>query len=140
MHESYSHAVRRPMWRRRATARLALMLPVVMCGCGAGEPDYRTLHSFAMESGTLEVEWAPARSDDPAYVRLRKIDRRSDEVLYEGRISNNGEKITLDNIRPDVSNPPTMHLCLNGGAQNDLYVRVDMTSTMVVEVERECSE
>ena len=123
--------------RRSLVAWLASVVPVLIVACGSGGPDYRPVDTLAMDEGSLEVEWAPG--DAAAYVRLRKVDGGADVVLYEGRISNDGGTITLDNIRPDVSQPPTLHLCLNGSEQEDLYVRVDMSSLMVVEIERECT-
>ena len=61
-------------------------------------------------------------------------------VLYEGKISNDGSEITLDNVRPSASKPGFLWLCLNGVEQADVAVRIELSTGIVAENERHCTD
>lgn len=120
--------------------RWLLSLPVVvLVGCGSG-PDYDQIGTVSVSGREIGIDVAPQEeSDGPEYVRLRNLADEEGDPLYLGEVANDGVELTLDNIRPDPSDAPNLRLCLNGSGQGDLYVRINVNSSTVTEIPRDCN-
>ena len=120
---------------------LILAFAVMVSACGSGDRDYQVLETIDSPGGPIILEFARSElAFGTADIRVRAAGEISDTVLYEGRISNDGGAITLDNFRPISSKPGYLWLCLNGVEQEDVAVRIEFETGLVIEDERHCSD
>ena len=131
--------------KQRAGMRLAasrfLVLGVVSVIAGCGGDGFDSLQTISVDTRSVIIEAMQDPMDDGSTgVRIRRVDELSDVVVYEGSVANDGEDLTLDNIRPDLRSINDLRLCLNGSAQEDVYVRMDVVVRSVSSIERPCTQ
>ena len=118
-----------------------LGLAAILAACGSGDKDYRVVDTIESQEQPIVLEFAPSSlAFGPADIRVTRGSGPETAVVYEGKISNDGGDITLDNLRPIADKPGFLWLCLNGVEQNDMFVRIDYASSAIVELERPCVE
>jgi len=125
--------------RERRRVWWVVLPAVILAACSSG-PDYEEITSVMLGDREVLVDVAEGDSDGPEYLRIRWPGDEEAEPLYLGEIANDGVELTLDNIRPDPSDAPNLRLCLNGTGQGDLYVRINVNSSTVTEIPRECTD
>ena len=117
-----------------------LTVTATLSACGSGETEFALIESIESQDGTIILEYAPSQlAFGPAEIRIRAEENDTSTVLYEGNISNDGSDITLDNVRPNASKPGFLWLCLNGVEQEDVVVRIELSTGIVAVNERACS-
>jgi hypothetical protein len=110
----------------------------VFAGCGGDKFDQ--LESYSVNTTSVIVEAARRSMDDGSTgVRVRRVDELSDIVVYEGSVANDGEDLTIENVRPDFRSVSDLRLCLNGTGQEDVYVRMDVLARSVSSTEQTCT-
>ena len=126
-------------WRRARILSLAMVVSLVACGPGGNE--YEIIDSIDAEDMQVILEYAPSKlSFGSAHFRVRTEGGRSDTILYETKISNDGSNILLDNVKPNARKPGYLWLCLNGVEQSDVSVRIELSTGLVIEEQRHCSD
>ena len=128
------------MINHRTIRRLSCLSPaLILAACGGG-PDYDQISNVTVSERQIGIDAAPQEeSDGPEFVRIRYADDEQADPLYLGQVANDGVELTLDNIRPDPSDAPNLRLCLNGSGQRDLFVRINVNTTTVTEIQRDCN-
>jgi len=125
----------------RSAGMCLSIIAVMMAACGSGDPDFQIIDTLATQDGPIVLEYAPSGlALGPATIRLRLDVEKSDTLLYEGKISNDGGAITAENIQVDTSKQGYLRLCLNGVEQADIAVRIELATGLVIEEERHCSD
>jgi len=123
---------------RRAGVFLALS--AVLLGCSSSEEGFSVIETIDAREGLIAFEYAPSDLEfGPASFQVRLQGAKSESVLYRGTISNAGSAITLENVRIDASTQGFLWLCLNGVEQDDLAVRIEIQTGLVLEEKRNCS-
>ncbi len=118
-----------------------LTATATLSACGSGETEFELIETIESQDGTIILEYAPSQlAFGPAEIRIRSGENDTSTVLYEGKISNDGSDITLDNVRPNASKPGFLWLCLNGVEQEDVAVRIEFSTGIVFENERHCTD
>lgn len=132
---------RRAVHQQRVRIALLIMVSALAAACGSG-PEYGEIVQVQVVDRQVAIDVAPqVERDGPAFVRIRDTAAGvEDPPLYLGEVANDGEDLTLDNIRPDPSDAPNLRLCLNGSGQSDLYVRINVNARTVTEIARECTD
>lgn len=118
---------------------LAIVVPLVACGSDGNK--YEIIDSIDAEDMQIILEFAPSELPfGSAQFRVRTEGARTDTILYEAKISNEGTAILLDNVQPNARKPGFLWLCLNGVEQNDVSVRIELSTGLVMAEERHCSD
>lgn len=118
-----------------------LTATATLSACGSGETEFELIETIESQDGTIILEYAPSQlAFGPAEIRIRAGENDTSTVLYEGKISNDGSDITLDNVRPNSSKSGFLWLCLNGVEQEDVAVRIEFSTGIVFENERHCTD
>jgi hypothetical protein len=126
-------------WRRAGILSLAIVVPLAACGSGGKE--YEIIDAIDAEDMQIILEYAPSQlSFGSAHFRVRTEGGKSDTILYETTISNDGSKIMLENVRPNARTPGYLWLCLNGVEQSDVSVRIELSTGLIIEDQRHCSD
>lgn len=133
----------KPKSNRGAIGRSGTWLLIVaatLAACGSGDPKFRLIETITSNKNPIILEYAPsALAFGSATIRIRLDVGESGTVLYEGKISNDGGDITMDNIQPNLGKG-YLWLCLNGVEQEDVSVRIELATGLVIEEERHCSD
>lgn len=129
---------------RRCKGRHALpvsWLGVAVLFSACGGDKFEALQTYPAAGQSIIIEAAGRPADDGATpVRVRRVSELEDIVVYESSIANDGEDLTLDNVRPDLRTVNDLRLCLNGSAQEDVYVRMDVVARISSATARKCTE
>ena len=117
-----------------------IIVAATLAACGSGDQEFRLIETITSNKNPIILEFAPsALSFGSADIRIRLDVGESGTVLYEGKISNDGSDITIDNIQPNLGKG-YLWLCLNGVEQEDVSVRIELATGLVIEEERHCSD
>lgn len=113
---------------------------VCLAACGPGEREWSIIDTVEDGDTAVVVEFAPSETT-PGVVDVRvRAGEGPDSVLYEGSVAEVDRNISVRNIRPDARRPGHLWMCLNGPEQQDLVVRIDLATGLVVEEQRFCAE
>lgn len=117
-----------------------IVAAATLVACGSGDPEFRLIETITSNKNPIILEFAPSHTEfGSADIRIRLDVGESGTVLYEGKISNDGGDITVDNIQANLGKG-YLWLCLNGVEQEDVSVRVELATGLVIEEERHCSD
>lgn len=117
------------------------IIAVMMAACGSSDAEFQTIETLASQDGLVILEYAPSDlASGPAAIRLRLDVDESGTMLYEGEILNDGSAVTAENIQVDTSKQGYLWLCLNSAEQEDVVVRIELATGLVIEEERHCSD
>lgn len=117
-----------------------IIVAAALAACGSGDHDFRVIETITSNKNPIILEYAPsALAFGSADIRIRLDVGESGTVLYEGKISNDGGDITIDNIQPNLGKG-YLWLCLNGVEQEDVSVRIELATGLVIEEMRHCSD
>lgn len=117
------------------------IIAMTMAACGSSDPEFQTIETLASQDGLVVLEYAPSDlASGPAAIRIRLDVDKSGTMLYEGEISNDGSAVTAENIQVDTGKQGYLWLCLNGAEQEDVAVRIELATGLVIEEERHCSD
>ena len=125
--------------RRNAWRTSVLCLAAALTACGGD--NFEALQTFPVADQSIIIEAAGRPADDGAMpVRVRRVSELEDIVVFEAAIANDGEDLTLENVRPDLRTVNDLRLCLNGTGQEDVYVRMDVIARISSKTARNCTE
>jgi hypothetical protein len=111
-----------------------------LAACAPGERQWSIIETVEGGDVAVVVEFSPSETTPGmADVRVR-AGEGPDNVLYEGSIADVDGNISVRNIRPDARRPGHLWMCLNGPGQQDLVVRIDLATGLVIEEQRFCAE
>ena len=117
-----------------------IVAAATLVACGSGDTEFRLIETITSNKKPIILEFAPSHAKfGSADIRIRLDVGESGTVLYEGKISNDGGDITVDNIQANLGKG-YLWLCLNGVEQEDVSVRIELATGLVIEEERHCSD